>query len=105
MNTYCWIHGTFTIPSQLAKRPGDEVAHPGVAPMINAGEMDDAVKNDRFLVRVTEDGDEIRYAWYQWVCFVLFLQALMCYVPHYLWKSWEGKPIILCFIFQYQIAC
>ncbi len=35
MNTYCWIHGTFTIPSQLAKRVGQEVAHPGVAPLYN----------------------------------------------------------------------
>ncbi len=35
MNTYCWIHGTFTIPSQLAKRVGEDVPHPGVAPMYN----------------------------------------------------------------------
>ena len=38
MNTYCWIHGTFTIPSQLAKRVGPEVAHPGVAPIYNRWE-------------------------------------------------------------------
>ena len=35
MNTYCWIHGTFTIPSQLAKKVGTEVPHPGVAPLRN----------------------------------------------------------------------
>ena len=44
---------------------------------------------------MTEDGDEIRHAWYQWVCFVLFLQAVLCYVPHYLWKSWEGGKLNL----------
>jgi hypothetical protein len=43
------------------------------------------------LFSFTEDGDEIRHAWYQWVCFVLFFQAVLCYFPHYLWKSWEGE--------------
>merc|ERR1712172_235986 len=51
-------------------------------------------KNDAGYVRTEANGDEIRHAWYQWVCFVLFLQALMCYVPHYLWKSWEVSPKI-----------
>ena len=38
----------------------------------------------------TNDGDEIRHAWYQWVCFILAFQAILCYIPHYLWKLWEG---------------
>lgn len=50
---------------------------------------------DRHLVAVTEDGDEIRHAWYQWVVFVLFFQALACYFPHFLWKSWEGGRLRL----------
>lgn len=88
MNTYCWIHGTFTIPSQLAKRTGDEVAHPGVAPMRNP-----LYNEERGHMGWTPDGDEIRHAWYQWVCFVLFFQAILCYVPHYLWKSFEGGKL------------
>jgi hypothetical protein len=36
MNTYCWIHGTFTIPSQLTGiKVGEDVPHPGVAPLRN----------------------------------------------------------------------
>ena len=36
MNTYCWIHGTFTIPSQLTGVTlGEDVPHPGVAPKSN----------------------------------------------------------------------
>ena len=93
MNTYCWIHGTFTIPSQIAGKIGTQVPHPGVAPMHNLKSNLDP--NDPYLIRVTEDGDEIRHAWYKWVCFVLFLQALMCYFPHYLWKSCEGNPILM----------
>jgi len=29
------------------------------------------------------------YNYYQWVCFVLFFQALMCYFPKWLWETWE----------------
>ncbi len=90
MGTYCWIHGTFTIPSQLLGKVGDEVPHPGVAPLRNV-----IHEEERDHVRWTEDGDEVRHAWYQWVCFVLFLQAMMCYFPHYLWKYSEGGKLAM----------
>lgn len=31
-----------------------------------------------------------RHAYYQWVPFVLFAQAIMFYLPHIFWKSIEG---------------
>ena len=56
MNTYCWIHSTYTIPSAFWKRIGFDVAHPGV---------------DK-----TQDPLERRYhKYYQWVCFCLFFQV------------------------------
>uniref|UniRef100_T1J195 Innexin n=1 Tax=Strigamia maritima TaxID=126957 RepID=T1J195_STRMM len=71
INTYCWIHATFTIPAALSKIVGEEVAHPGVW-------------SER-------PGDEKTYhKYYQWVCFVLFFQAGLFYMPRYLWKVWEG---------------
>jgi len=88
-NTFCWIHGTFTLPSQLTGRIGRDHPHPGVGPYPSTS------SHDRDLVRVTSDGNEIRHAWYQWVVFVLFLQALACYFPHFLWKSWEGGKLKL----------
>lgn len=39
----------------------------------------------------TQDEPIKRHAYYQWVPFVLFGQALFFYIPHMLWKSWEGK--------------
>lgn len=38
--------------------------------------------------------DEIKHhAYYQWVPFVLFAQALSFYLPHLFWRSWEGGKI------------
>lgn len=38
------------------------------------------------------EGEDItRHAYYQWVPFVLFGQAIMFYLPHYIWKRQEGK--------------
>lgn len=48
------------------------IPHPGVGPSINT--------------------DEVKYhAYYQWVPFVLTIQAVMFYIPHYIWKKAEGE--------------
>lgn len=71
LNTYCWIEGTFTLPKALTKQVGKEVVYPGV---------------DNY-----QAGDEVtEHAYYQWVCFVLFLQAVMFCVPHVIWRSMES---------------
>ena len=90
-DTYCWIHGTFTLPSQLTGRRGIDFPHPGVGPY--PGLSHQSSSEDDNLVEVTAEGDEIRHAWYQWVIFVLFFQALLCYLPHFLWKNLEGGRI------------
>ncbi len=57
LNTYCWTHSTYTIPSAFWKRIGIDVAHPGI---------------DKTL-----DPEERRYVrYYQWVCFCLFFQVI-----------------------------
>ncbi|XP_055841964.1 innexin inx2 [Episyrphus balteatus] len=72
MDTYCWIYSTFTVPERLTGITGRDVVQPGVGSHV-------------------EGEDEVKYhKYYQWVCFVLFFQAIMFYVPRYLWKSWEG---------------
>merc|ERR1711884_736779 len=35
MDTYCWIHSTFSIPNRVVSDIGLEVPHPGVAPPVN----------------------------------------------------------------------
>lgn len=43
--------------------------------------------------KYTPGEKRVYHKYYQWVCFVLFLQAIMFYIPRYLWKTWEGKRI------------
>lgn len=38
----------------------------------------------------SDDDEQIKHTYYQWVCFVLLGQATMFYAPRYLWKMWEG---------------
>jgi len=82
MDTYCWIHSTFSIPSRVAGIDGYDRAHAGVAPHSD--------------LEIGEDGtrEEVRYhKYYQWVCFTLFFQAILFYIPRYLWKTWEGGRV------------
>ncbi|XP_052868573.1 innexin inx2 [Anopheles cruzii] len=75
MDTYCWIYSTFTIPNRLTGIAGKDVVQAGVGSHV-------------------EGLDEVKYhKYYQWVCFVLFFQAMLFYVPRYLWKTWEGGRI------------
>jgi hypothetical protein len=49
-------------------KKGVDFPHPGVGPYPSS-------RPDPWLVKVTDEGDEIRHAWYQWVVFVLFFQV------------------------------
>jgi len=82
MDLYCWIHSTFSVPSRWGeikdeygvghpREISSDVPHPGIAPV--------------------EDGEEVvHHKYYQWVVFVLFLQAAMFHLPRILWKHSEG---------------
>ncbi len=37
-----------------------------------------------------ESDEKIYHAYYQWVPLMLFLQAVMFYAPHWIWKQLEG---------------
>jgi hypothetical protein len=78
VETYCWIHGTYTMIDQINATIGTEVAHPGVG--TNSPKYDPEAR-------------EKRHAYYQWVCFMFFIQAMLCYMPHYIWKSTEGGKL------------
>jgi len=78
INSYCYIMGTFSVPRHYVDfdtQLGNHVSQTGVGPY-----------NPR------EDYTEVK-AYYQWVPFMLFLQAIMFYIPHILYKSYEGGKL------------
>lgn len=75
INSYCYIQSTFLVPGV----PGGVTAHPGVGP--GAGSRSSGTQ------------DQKHKAYYQWVSFMLFLQAGMFYFPHLLFKNWEGGKV------------
>lgn len=74
LDTFCWVHTTFSVIDSWNKTVGIEVPYPGI---------------DKY----TPGERRVYHAYYQWVCFVLFFQAILFYVPHYLWKAFEGGRI------------
>jgi hypothetical protein len=75
LDTFCWIHSTYTVTSAFYKQVGVEVPFPGV----------DNTRGKEEEVKV--------YRFYQWVSFCLLFQAILFYAPRWLWKTWEGGKI------------
>ncbi|XP_042208329.1 innexin inx1-like [Homarus americanus] len=76
INTYCWIHSTFTIQDYYLRERGSQVAEPGVGSPQGYDEEIEA--KWRF------------HNYYQWVVFFLFFQAFLCYIPKFIWNTCEG---------------
>ncbi|XP_075156932.1 innexin 7 [Haematobia irritans] len=77
VNTYCFFTPTFTLVRHLNNTAlaSGAIFQPGIGPY------------------ETQEEPIKRHAYYQWVPFVLFGQAIFFYLPHALWKSWEGGRI------------
>ncbi|XP_066993425.2 innexin inx3 [Anabrus simplex] len=77
INVYCWITSTYTYPHLMDRKllQGKHYAHPGVGPDV-------------------EDEHKKRFVYYyQWVPFVLFLQGIAFYTPHWIWKNIENRKV------------
>lgn len=72
INTFCWITYTYTLPYELDKSVGTYVAQPGLG---------------------NDSQERIYHSYYQWVPFVLFIQGICFYIPHWIWKTWEEGKI------------
>lgn len=73
MNIYCFIMSTFSVPKHFSKPLGDGVPFPGLGPV-------DDLENDEIVY----------HAYYQWVPLVFFSQAMLFYLPRFIWKRIEG---------------
>lgn len=75
----CWINGTYTVASGWSGSQGVHFMAPGV----NGGGGGEA--------------ERTYHQYYQWVNLVLFLAAMISYLPAYLWRRWErGLMKALC---------
>ncbi|XP_065571446.1 innexin inx2-like [Artemia franciscana] len=72
---YCWIHSKFILPETSVftnHKIGVDIAYPGIGPY------------------TTKDkAKSIKY--YEFVVFFLLLQALLFYIPRYIWRMWESN--------------
>ncbi|EDW29966.1 GL15919, partial [Drosophila persimilis] len=64
LNTYCWIHSTYTVVDAFMKKQGSEVPFPGVHNSQGRGPL--TIKHTKY---------------YQWVAFTLFFQKMKGKVP------------------------
>ncbi|XP_023329586.1 innexin inx2 [Eurytemora carolleeae] len=76
-NAYCWTHATFTLPYRQKGFDGPKI-QPGVGPLKPG---------------VDSQQEAVYHGFYQWVGMALFGQALTFYIPHFLWKTCEGKKV------------
>ena len=68
VSTFCWIDSLYSVKTN--GKTNGKVAYWGLG---------------------NSQGQQvISHRHYQWICFMLFFQAMLCYVPRYLWKVWEG---------------
>ncbi|XP_013793461.1 innexin shaking-B-like [Limulus polyphemus] len=86
LESFCWIHSTFSVSKAFNLPVSQEIPYPGVSNSNGVSERN-------------------YHSYYQWVGFVLFLQALLFYTPYYLWKIWEGRLLVtICNIIQIVIV-
>jgi len=92
LDDYCWIHSTFHVRTEFQGTVGclvdpelisDKRSFTGAAAYYDSSMHSSDLSP--FLPRGTPDT-----AFYQWVPFMLVLQAALFYIPRRIWKSCEG---------------
>jgi len=77
MNTYCWIHSTFSLPKNISMNVGTQ----------------EAMYGQQGIGTYDEDDEVYENKYYQWVCYTLLIQGLFFLIPYQLWKRWEGGKV------------
>lgn len=87
METFCWIHATYTVPELMAKVIGKDASHVGISTHV-------------------EGEDEVKFhKYYQWVCFVLFFQGLLEFSFKKFFNFFDNKQKIIFKHFYHAAIC
>lgn len=88
IETYCWIYGTYIVKRSLTDR---------LLPGLGIDTSYDPPRNviDHRRTAANPDDQLLFQKYYQWVCVVFCIQALMFYLPRYLWRLWENGRLNL----------
>ena len=60
---------------------------------VSSGERSSGIAPDVGPVKCEDEEPRKYHAYYQWVPFVLLLQGILFYTPHFLWKELEGREL------------
>ena len=72
VNTYCWTHGTYTVKAleHITRRPPTEEEKKHLETYYHDGQIHPGIRTSDSKVNNRQ-----YYVFYQWVCFVLFIQV------------------------------
>ncbi|KAK9883602.1 hypothetical protein WA026_001777 [Henosepilachna vigintioctopunctata] len=87
IDMFCWMHGTY-----IVNKGRNNNILPGIFNEFDTSSEDLKNHTKRLLDKISvQPKDEIIWQkYYQWVSIMFGLQALLFYLPRYIWKHWEG---------------
>ncbi|KAH7960669.1 hypothetical protein HPB49_022143 [Dermacentor silvarum] len=77
VDSFCWVESTFSVRPLFNASYNGSVVYPGAGHKPPGSGL----------------GDRKYHTYYQWVCFLMFAQALCFYTPRWFWKAWEGGKV------------
>ncbi|XP_077507564.1 innexin shaking-B-like [Amblyomma americanum] len=77
VESFCWVESTFSVRPMFNASYKGSVVYPGAGHIPPGSGLE----------------DRKYHTYYQWVCFLMFAQALCFYAPRWFWKAWEGGKV------------
>jgi len=93
VDTYCWVHGTYTMrrfDPVNDRSPTDAESH-YYQKMGHSGYSHKGIETPNPNVN-----ERVYHVFYQWVGFLIFIQAILFYAPRHLWKIIEDGRMKFC---------